>query len=43
MSEQQDQIDELKARIQELETTMELLSNSARNVINYWRWKYETK
>ena len=43
MSEQQDQIIQLKARVKELETSMQALSDSALNVINYWRWKYDTK
>ena len=43
MSEQQDEIDQLKARVKELEISMQALSDSARNVIGYWRWKYESK
>ena len=35
-------IAQLQARIKELETAMKSLSNSALNVINYWRNKYES-
>ena len=34
-------IDQLNARIKELEMTNDLLAESAFNVITYWRNKYE--
>jgi hypothetical protein len=43
MSEQDEYIRQLKARINELETTMDKLATSAFNVITYWRNKYENK